>query len=157
MLDGVIVEEVAGVEVVGAIEEDVGGGEEIVDVGGDKVGCVGVDLNAGVECSNVAAGGFGFGERVPGVSFVEKDLALEVGGFNEVAVDQRQLADTCASEEAGGCGAGCAYTNDGGVGDAEFLLAVGADAGKEHLAGVALGFGDGLVLRHEVKYTRLWL
>ncbi len=67
LLDGVVVDEVAGFEVVGCVENDVGGGEELVDVGGDQVGDVGVDGDGGVEECDLAAGGFGLGQGLESV------------------------------------------------------------------------------------------
>ena len=139
LLDGEVVDEVAGFEVVGGVEDEVGGAEEIVDVGGDEVGDVGGDLDGGVGGEELAAGGFGFGEGVGGVLFVEEDLALEVGGLDEVAVDEGEVADAGAGEERGGGGAGGADADDGDVGAGEGRLAGLADAGEEDLAGVALG------------------
>ena len=49
LLDGEVVEEVAGLEVVGGVQNDVSGGEEFGDVGGDEVGDAGVDGDGGVE------------------------------------------------------------------------------------------------------------
>ena len=98
LLDGVVVEEVAGLEVVGGVEDEVRGGKELVDVGGDEVGDVGMDSDGGVEESDLAAGGFGFREGFAGVCFVEEDLALEVGGFDEVAVDEGESADAGAGQ-----------------------------------------------------------
>ena len=43
LLDGVVVDEIAGFEVVGGVEDDLCGGEQLGDVGGDEVGDVGVD------------------------------------------------------------------------------------------------------------------
>ncbi len=143
MLDGVVVDEVAGFEVVGGVEDELGGGEELVDVGGDEVGDVGVDGDGGVEEGDLAAGGFGFGEGFAGVGLVEEDLALEVGGFDEVAVDEGEGADAGAGEEGGGGGSGGSDADDGDVGGGEELLAGGSDAGKEDLAGVAVMIGDG--------------
>ena len=142
LLDGVVVDEVAGFEVVGGVEDEVGWGEEFVDVGGDEVGDVGVDGDGGVEEGDLAAGGFGFGEGVAGVGFVEEDLALEVGGFDEVAVDEGEGADAGAGEERGGGGSRGSDADDGDVSGARQLLAGGADAGEEDLAGVAVVFGD---------------
>ncbi len=144
LLDGEVVEEVAGFEVVGAVEEEMRAGEERVDVGGDEVGDDGFDLDGGVEGGDLAAGGFGFGEGGVGVGFVEEDLALEVGGLDEVAVDEGDVADAGAGEERGGCGSGGAYADDGDAGLAEQLLAGGADSGEENLAGVAVGIGNGI-------------
>ncbi len=99
MLDGVVVDEIAGFEVVGGVEYEVGRGEELVDVGGDEVVDVGLDGDGGVEEGDLAAGGFGFGEGVAGVGFVEENLALEVGGLDEVTVNEGEGADAGASEE----------------------------------------------------------
>src|SRR5260370_8298565 len=57
LLDGVVVDEAAGFEVVGGVEYEVGWGEELVDVGGDEVGDVGEDGDGGVEAAHVAPGG----------------------------------------------------------------------------------------------------
>lgn len=140
--DAEVVDEVAGLEVVGAVEDDVGG-EEVGGVGWDEVGDVGGDADAGVDAGEMAAGGFGFGESGAGVVFVEEHLALEVGGLDEVAVYQGKPADASAGKEAGrGC-AGGSYADDGDVGAGEELLAGFADAGEEDLAGVAVLIGDG--------------
>jgi hypothetical protein len=96
------------------------------------------DVDGGVDAGEVAAGGFGFGEGGAGVVFVEEHLALEVGGLDEIAVDEGEMADAGAGEEAGGCCAGCADTDDGDVRMGEELLAGFAYAGKEDLAGVAV-------------------
>ncbi len=114
-----------------------------MDVGGDEVGDVGVDVNVGVEECDLAAGGLGLGEGGEGVGLVEEDLALEVGGFDEVAVDEGEGADAGAGEERGGGGSGGADADDGDVGAGEELLARGADAGEEDLAGVAVVGVDG--------------
>jgi len=143
LLDGVVVDEVASLEVVGGVENQVGGGEELVDVGGDEVGDLGMDGDGGVEEGDLAAGGLGLGEGVAGVGLVEEDLALEVGGFDEVAVDEGEGADAGAGEEGGGGGSGGSYADDGYVGGAEEMLTCGSDAGEEDLAGVAVVIGDG--------------
>jgi len=142
LLDGVVVEEVTGLEVVGGIEDEVGWGEELVDVGGNEVGDVRMDGDGGVEDGYFAAGGFGFGEGVAGVGLVEEDLALEVGGFDEIAVDEGEGADAGAGEEGGGGGPSGSDADDDYVRGGEKLLAGGADAGEEDLAGVAVLIGD---------------
>jgi hypothetical protein len=115
LLDGVVVEEVAGLEVVGGVEDDVGWGEELVDVGGDQIGDMGKDSDRGVEESDLAAGGFGFGERQESVGLVEEDLALEVGGLDEVTVDEGEGSHTGAGEERGCGGPGGSAADDGYV------------------------------------------
>jgi hypothetical protein len=101
-----------------------------------------VDLDAGVDAGEVTAGGFGLGEGGAGVVFVEEHLALEVGGFDEVAVDEGKPADAGAGEKAGSGGSGGSDADDGDVGSAEELLAGGADGGEEDLAGVAVLIRD---------------
>ncbi len=96
---------------------------------------MGVDVDGGVEEGDVAAGGFGFGEGVAGVGFVEEHLALEVGGLDEVAVDEGEGADAGAGEEGGGGGSGGADADDGDVGAGEELLAGVADAGRRGFGG----------------------
>ncbi len=144
LLDGEVVEEVAGFEVVGGVEDEVGGAEETVDVGGDEVGDLRMDADGGVEAMDLAPGGFGLGESVAGVGLVEEDLPLEVGFFDEVAVDEGEGADAGAGEEGGGGGTGGADADDGDVGLAEESLAGDADAGEEDLAGVAGFVGGGV-------------
>ena len=70
-----------------------------MDVGWDEVCDFGVNGDRGVEEGDLAAGGLGFGEGFEGVGLVEEDLALEVGGFDEVAVDEGEGADTGAGEK----------------------------------------------------------
>ena len=137
LLHGVVVEEITGFEVVGAVEDEVSFAEEGVDVGGDEVGDVGLDGDGGVEEGDLGAGGFGFGGGVGGVLLVEKDLALEVGGLHNVAVDEGEVADAGAGEQRGGRGAGGSDADDGDAGVGEKLLAGEADAGEQNLPGIA--------------------
>ena len=110
---------------------------------GDEVGDVGEDFDAGVDACEMEAGGFGFRESGAGVVFVEEHLALEVGGLDEVAIDEGEMTDAGAGEEAGRGGSGGTDADDGDAGAAEILLAGLTDAGEEDLAGVAFAVGDG--------------
>ena len=139
LLNGEVVDKVAGFEVVSGVEDEIGGAEEVLDVGGDEVGDVGCDADGGVGGEELAAGGLGLGEGVSRVPFVEEDLALEIRGLNEVAIDEGEVADAGAGEERGGRGPGGADADDGDMGASEGQLAGLADAGKEDLAGVAFG------------------
>ncbi len=91
----------------------------------------------------MAACGLGLGEGVACVGFVEEGLALEVGGLDEVAVDEGERADTGAREQRCGGRSHGPAADDGDVRGGETLLAEGADAGEEDLAGVTVGVGDG--------------
>ena len=124
------------------------GGEDFCDVGGGEVGDAGMDRDGGVEAGDVAAGGFGLGQGVAGVGLVEEDLALEVGGFDEVAVDEGEGADAGAGEERGGGRSGGSAADDGDVGvRARCCWPARPMPGKRNLAGVAVlidcGWGGG--------------
>ncbi len=143
VLDGEVVEEVAGFEVIGGVEDEVGAGKQVVDVCGDEVGDMGQDVDVAVEELDLAACGFGFGEGVEGVLLVKEDLALEVGGFDEVAVDERKGPDAGAGEQRGrGC-AGGADADDGDPAGGEAFLTGATDSREEDLPGVAIGGVDG--------------
>ena len=63
--------------------------------------------------------GLGFGKAFAGIGFVEENLALEIGGFDEVAVDEGEGADAGTGEERGGGGSGGSDADDGDVGGGE--------------------------------------
>jgi hypothetical protein len=154
LLYGVVVNEVPGFEVVGGVEDQVCGAQEFVDVGGDQIGDVGVDCDGGVEESDLAASGLGLRQGVAGVSLVEEDLALQVGGFHEVTIDEGEGADTGSSQERCG-GSSCgSNANDGDVGVREELLASLADSGEENLPGVAVLIRSVALNRRGCGHTR---
>ena len=99
------------------------GGEKGVDVGGDEIGDVRCEGDGGVEGGDFAAGGFGLREGGEGIGLIEQDLALEIGGLDEVAVDEDEVADAGASEERGSGGTGGSNADDGYDGPGEESLA----------------------------------
>ena len=70
-----------------------------MDVSWNQVSYMGGDGDRGVEEGNFAAGSFGLGNGLEGVGLVEEDLTLEVGGLDEVAVDECESSDTCARKQ----------------------------------------------------------
>jgi hypothetical protein len=89
-----------------------------------------MDGDAGVELGDVAAGRLGLGQRFEGVGLVKEDLALEVGGLDEVAVDEGEGTNAGAGEQrCGGCAHGSA-ADDRNMGGGEPLLALLTDAGE---------------------------
>ncbi len=116
-----------------------------------------MDGDAGVELGDVAAGCLGLGQRFQGVGLVKEDLALEVGGLDEVAVDEGEGTNTGAGKQrCGGCAHGPA-ADDGDMGGGQPLLALLANAGEEDLAGIAVGVGDGQGFRRRSLRMRLGL
>ncbi len=103
VLDGEVVEEVAGFEVVGAVEDEVGLGvaEGLLGVGGGEVANEGIDGDFGVDVREAGSGGLGFGEGLTGVIFGEEGLALEIGPLDQVAVEDGEVADASSCELVG--------------------------------------------------------
>lgn len=152
LLDGIVVEEIAGLEVVGGVQDDVSAVEQLVDVAGGEIGDVSANFDCAVEESDFAAGGLGFRQGFASVGLVEEDLALEVAFFDEVTVDESEGADAGAGEESSSGRSGSSAADERDVRRGEPFLAGFSDAGKEYLTRVSL---PGLVLdwhgrgRHE--------
>jgi len=134
LLNGVVVEQIAGLKVVGGIEDEVGGPKEIGDVGGNKIGDVGVDGDTGIEEGDLAPRRLCLGEGFERVGLVEENLALKIGRLDKVAVDKGESADTSAGEQRGRGGSRSADADDGDMSRAEPLLAENSNARKESLA-----------------------
>ncbi len=69
--------------------------------------------HGGIDGAQFAFGGDGLGEDVEGVGLVEQGLALQVRGFNEIAIDDSEVPDAGANEKIGGGGSDCTAANDG--------------------------------------------
>ncbi len=101
-----VIDEEAGLEVVCAVEEDVGFAQlamedDALGVVAAKVGDDGFDLDLGIDFDEAVAGSLGFGALVLRVGIGEEGLAVEVRVFDEIAVDEGDLADACAGEQVG--------------------------------------------------------
>lgn len=143
-----IVEEEAGFEVVGAVEDEIDVLGEAQNIFGGDVGDDGFDADGGVDAGEFIRGGDGLGELGAEVFFVEEDLALEVGDFDEIAIDESDESDSRADERFGEMGAEGADTTDEDAGVPEFFLSFESEAVKEDLAAVA-GEVGGDVTGHE--------
>lgn len=66
------------------------GGEQFFGVARSEVGNHTFDAHAAVDGAQAALRSDGLGERFARVGFVEESLALEIGGFDEIAVDDAQ-------------------------------------------------------------------
>lgn len=75
-LDGVVVDEEAGFEIISAVEDEVEACEEILGVARAEVGDDTFDNDGGIDGAEFAFGGNGFGKSGAGVAFVEESLAL---------------------------------------------------------------------------------
>lgn len=116
-------------------------GGEGVDVAGCEVGDGVVDADVGVDGGEALGGGEGLGRCGVGVELGVEALALEVGGFDDVAVDEGEAANAGTGEEVGGDAAERAQADDAGVGGEEALLRIGAKVGEDGLSRVPVGAG----------------
>src|ERR1700761_6077447 len=130
----VVVDEVAGLEIVGSVEDELGVGKQGVNVVRDEVGDVRADLDIAVEACDLTAGGLGLRSGGSSVGFVKENLTLQVALFDEVAIDEDEGADTGTGKQRGGGGAGGSAADDGDCGAGKALLSFLTDGRKEDLA-----------------------
>ena len=86
-----------------------------------------------------AGGSDGLGQRFGGVGLVEEHLTLKVTGLDVVAVDDAQVANSGAGEQAGQRRSGGAASDDGDARSGKPLLAFRPNGLKEDLARIAFG------------------
>ena len=92
--------------------------------------CIGIHGAKAAFCSD------GFGQGIAGVGFFEERLALEIGEFDEIAVNDAEAAKSRANEQAGADGSESAAADENGAGFEQALLASFADGGEKDLARV---------------------
>ena len=68
-----------------------------------------------------------------GVGLFEERLPLEVGFFDEIAIDHTESAHAGANQEVGNCCPQRSAANQGRAGRGEPLLAFFADTGEQNL------------------------
>ena len=136
MLHGVVVEEIAGLEVVGGVENDVGSLQQIMNVAGNEICDVSMDLDLAVEGRDLALCRVGLGTRIARVRLVEEDLALQIALLDKVAVDEGQGSHAAARQQTCCRRPGGAHAHHGHMGALDPGLALGTNAGEQDLARV---------------------
>ena len=135
---GEVIEEKAGFEVIGGVEEEVDAIEEVFDVGSAYIDGEGFDLDRAVDGFEVLGGGGGFGLLRGGICFVKEPLALEVGPLDDIAVDEAEVADTGTGQGRGLEGSEGTTADDGDSGSCEASLTVGAERPETNLPRIAV-------------------
>jgi len=110
---GNIVDQEASFEIVSAVEEQIDSTEKRFRVARGEIGDDTFDGNGGIDGAELALGGDGLGEDVEGVGLIEERLPLQVGGLNEIAIDDFEVADAGANKKIGGGSADGAAADDG--------------------------------------------
>ena len=131
-----VVEDVARLERVGPVEDDVVAGDDPLDVRRDEHLLVGDDLDLGVERVDRLLGRFDLALADP-IGRVD-DLALEVADVDDVEVDDADGPDARRGEVERGRRAEAAGADEQRLRAEQLRLALGADLGDEQVAAVAL-------------------
>ena len=135
-LDGRIVDQVAHLEVVGAIKHEINILHEIDDVGVIDIGHDRFDGNFRVDTTELVGGSLGLGQIASDIIFIEEYLSLEVMVFDEVPIDDADKAHTGPNERVCQNGAERPATTQRDSAGEEFLLPRLAHAMKPHLSAV---------------------
>ncbi len=116
LLDGIVIQQIAGLEVVGRVQYQLRVGQDGMDIRRNQVGDVGMDLGLAVELGDAAARSLRFGQAFGGVFLLKQDLPLQIAPFDIVAIDQRQRANPSARQKACDGRSRCSAANDGDMG-----------------------------------------
>src|ERR1043166_7774203 len=87
-VDGSIVDQVARLEVIGSIENQVDAFEKLRGIRGREIRDHRLESAARVPPRQPAGSGHGLGQAFGGIRFIEKELALQVAPLHEIAIDQ---------------------------------------------------------------------
>ena len=136
-----VVDEEAGREVVGAVDDDVVAVEDVDHVVGAEADVVGDDVDVGVEQRERLLGGVDL--AVADAVDVVEDLALQVGVVDDVHVDDADRADAGRGEVEGGRRTEAAGAEQQHLRVEQLLLALLADLGEQEVALVAVALLGG--------------
>ena len=133
-----VVDQVAGVEIVGAVDHQVIGAHQFQGVVAVERGVVRVDLDMRIEVQQALLGGLDLGHAQGAVAM--HNLALQVAAFHHIKVHQPQGADAGRRQVQADGRAQAAGTDDQHLGFLQVQLAFAADARQGDVAHVALHF-----------------
>ena len=150
-----VVEEVTGLEVVRAVDHDVGARDERLDVVGGDVGHHGLDLHAGVDPADRARGGDRLGCAGRGVGLVVQQLALQVAQLHEVTVDDQEVTNAGARQQVDHGRPEGPAADDEDAARPEARLSFGADSPEALLARVPVPCRGGATC-HVLSSPSIW-
>ena len=143
MLDGQVVEQVSSFEIIGSVEDEIGasgGKDEIFRGVKREITDVRLALHAGVDLCNSAGCCDRLGRPFVRIGFGEETLTLEVGLFDDVAVDQAERGHARPCEKIDRRASQRPAANDSNSGVQQLPLSVRPDSGQNDLPGVAVQF-----------------
>src|SRR5262249_34531945 len=137
----IIIDEVAGFEIIGPVEHQGGVTQQVIDVRRSQVGYYARNLHAGIDSPQSPLGSDGFGARFGSVGLVEEPLALEIAQFDVIAVDDGEASGACARKRSRLKAAESAAADDSDVRSEQTPLPFFADSGEQNLARIAVPLG----------------
>jgi hypothetical protein len=130
-----VVDEIAGREVVGAVDDHVVAAEDVERVGGGEARLVRRDVDVRVDRGEPVARGVGL--RAPDVVRLVEELPVQVRRVDAVVVDDADVPDAGGGEVHGHRGAEPARADDEHARSGEPALAALADPGEDEVTAIA--------------------
>ena len=141
MPDAHVVDQEARLEVVRAVDDDVEPLQELHGVVRVQVGDDRLDGHRRIRGVKVSRRGDGLRDEGSNVLLREEELALEVGLFDHIAIDDADAPHAGAHQDRSAHGPERPAPHDDGGGAAETLLSFHADSLEEGLAGIPVACG----------------
>jgi len=94
--------------------------------------------NVGVDRAKLVFRSHGFGQGFAGVCFIEQGLPLEVGGFDEISIDNAKASDSRANQEIGRGRPDCSTADQDRASIGQALLTLGTKGREQHLPRIFL-------------------
>ena len=136
---GKLVDEESGLEVVGAVDDQVDSGQQFAAVRGREVGHDRLDRGRRVDALEVLPGGHRLGQSGRHVGFVEEHLPRQIARLGKVAVDEPQKSHTRPHEGQRHDAAERPAADDRHPRGGKPCLAGRAEGGETHLSRITFG------------------
>ncbi len=137
-----VVDQVAGFEVIGGVQDDDGGAQQLRNVTRDKNRHHGPYLDTGNDRFEALLGCDGLGQGRRGIGLVEENLTLQIAALHVVAIDYRRRPTPARGEQHCLGASQSATADDDGVRLRHPELPFSADARKENLSRITIFHGE---------------
>ena len=97
--DREVVDQIARLEIIRAIQHQLGRIQQFSDVGRRQISHLGFHRNICVDCGEPALRGNGFGQTLQRVPFVKQHLPLQIAGFDIITIDDAQAPHACPHQQ----------------------------------------------------------
>ena len=132
----VIVDEIAGFKVVGAVQHKVRPVQQFFNVGWVQIGNVGGESQVRVDAGQGLGSGLRFGQSSPGIGIFKQHLTLQVAGFYKITINDGEIAYASAAEQSSVKTSQSPTANNGHAGVQQQLLPGFSNGRKKNLPGI---------------------